>query len=114
MKSIHIENGGRYITPNDNCIFDRSTNTLIYVCKDVKVFNIDSSFGTNEVNISSTAFNNCKTSIIEIDKNISTPNITNETFKDIKNQSDHILLDKTDTKYLQYYEILGKRHLYYK
>lgn len=114
LKSIHIEDGGRYITPNDNCIFDRSTNTLIYVCKDVKVFNIDSSFGTNEVNISSTAFNNCKVSIIEIDKNISTPNITDETFKDIKNQSYHILLDKTDTKYLQYYEILGKRHLYYK
>lgn len=114
IKSIHIPEGGRYITPNDNCIFDTQTETLLYVCKNISLFEINPNrFETNNINIDDNAFNNCQASIIKINKNINIPNLNENTFKNIKNHSYHILIEKTDSKYPTLYELVGRRHIYY-
>lgn len=121
IESIHIPSGGRYTTPNDNCIFDTESRTIVYVCKNITKFDIDSNFITanntlgKSIYISPNAFNNCKLSIIELDKNINTLDVTASTFNGIKNRTYHILIDKkNDPKYDLYCEIVGISHLYFK
>jgi len=118
IESIHIPNGGRYITPDDSFIFDTENNEIIYICKNISVVEINNHYndGTiinGPINISNTAFNNCKVSIIKISKDVLTPNINSNTFNGIKNETYHILIDHTDDKYDRYYELVGKNHIYY-
>jgi len=114
---IYIPNGGRYITPNNTFIFDTLTNTIVYVCKQVAILDIKSQYediniGT-EINISNNAFNNCNVSIINISQDITTPNVNMNTFKGILNDTYHILINKNDTKYDTYYQLVGRNHIYY-
>ena len=113
LQSIEIPEGGIFTTTSNNdCIINKITHELLYVCKDIQVFKI----GKDITKINDYAFNNSNVSIIEIDKDANIENINKNTFANIKNKNYHILIDKqsNEEQYQQYLNIVGKRHLYYK
>ena len=110
LSSIHIPDGGRYSTPDDQYILDTTTNTIIYICKNLSVVDININ-GT--IKISDSALNNCQSSIIKISDNTQINNLNSNTFKGIKNHSYHVLINKLHNQYNEVKELIGNRHIYY-
>ena len=108
---IEIVDSERYTTPNNNCIYDTVNEEIIYVCKDINLFEINLEDYSENVSIANGAFDNCMCNIIFI-KDVKAPNINANTFKNIKYKNYHVLINKNDERYSLYYKLLGKKHIY--
>jgi len=109
----------RYKTVNGQCIIDTVTKKLIYVAKNVSEFRIDSNFtnGTDQrqvVAIADNAFDDCNISVINIDDSVDAPDITSDTFANVRNPWYHVIIKKADPLYSKYVNIIGKQHIYVK
>ena len=111
MSYIEIKESERYSTPNNNCIYDKQNNEIIYVCKAINLFEINLDDYAENVSISDTAFNNCLCNIILI-KDVDAPDINANTFKNIRYKNYHILINKNDKLFSKYMKLLGKKHIY--
>ena len=111
MNYIEIKESERYSTPNNNCIYDKQNNEIIYVCKAINLFEINLDDYAENVSISDTAFNNCLCNIILI-KDVAAPDINANTFKNIRYKNYHILINKNDNLFFKYIKLLGKKHIY--
>ena len=108
---IEIKESERYSTPNNNCIYDKLNHKIIYVCKNISLFEINLEDYDEHISIEDGAFINCLCNIILI-KDIPAPDININTFKGIRYKNYHILINKNDPKYSIYTKILGKKHIY--
>lgn len=111
LSYIEIKNSERYSTPNNNCVFDKQTNTIIYVCKNISLFEISSVFGHETINIDEHAFDNCKCNIIYI-KDVALPTITSNIFKNMAFSQYHVIVNVNDPKYKDYLRYVGNSHIY--
>lgn len=108
---ISFNENDRYRLVNNQCVIDKYDNTIIYVVKDINIFEINNTLGDN-INISDTAFDNCKISILTINENTYAPTITPNTFDNISNKNFHVIISKNDPNYRNYVEILGRNKIY--
>ena len=111
MSYIEIKESERYSTPNNNCIYDKINNEILYVCKNINLFEINLDDYAENVSINDNAFNNCICNIILI-KDVKAPDINLNTFKNMKYKNYHVLINSKDERFGKYIMLLGKKHIY--
>lgn len=112
INSIIIPESNKYKVIDNKVIIDKTSNTIIYVVKDLTILEINSDYGDN-INISDDAFNNSNISILNINEDVKSPIINEKTFANITNNNFHILISKNDPNYKRYLNILGNNKIYY-
>lgn len=105
---IPFSNTSNIISINNNGVYNRQTNTLIYVAKNISKFEF-----TQELEgciIDENAFTNCHITLIDM-SSINAPDIEKNIFSSISNNQWFIFIRESDPNYKKYVRIIGYTHI---
>lgn len=93
-----------FISINNQCVYNRSTNTIMWVTKNIYAFEFTQDI-ENSI-IDPHAFDNSKVVLIDM-SGINAPEITSNVFSGIISSNWFVFMKETDPKYKEYRKILG-------